>query len=93
MQWEQTSWVIREAGCSSGPGIKVDALVIQPKGSSPGNIRGYIVAVHGVDQEVAKQLGYADLKLLGVGSHLTQRIPQRTCLLHLLADGRVEKGE
>ena len=92
VRWESTSWVIREAGSYSGPGIKADALVIQPHNSKPGATRGFIVSVHGIDQEVAKQLGFADLKLLGVGNHLTHRIPPER-LLYLGANGEVTKGD
>lgn len=92
VKWESSSWVIREAGRYAGPGIKVDALVLQPVNSTPENIRGYIVSVYGVNQEIAKQLGYQDLKALGIGNHLTHRTPM-TQLLHLGAEGRVTKGE
>ena len=92
VKWESTSWVIREAGSYSGPGVKAGALVIQPRNSRPGDIRGVIISVYGLDQEVARQLGYPDLKLLGVGNHLTHRVPQGP-LLHLGTNGEVAKGD
>ena len=92
VRWESSVWVIREAGYTDGPGIKADALVIQPHNSKPGAIRGFIISVHGIDQEVAKQLVFADLKQLGVGAHITKANPQGDRRLYLGADGEVTKG-
>lgn len=92
VRWESNAWVIREAGCFSGPGIRADAMVIEPRNSRPGDIRGTIVSVHGIDQEIARQLSFADLRQLGVGSHVTRRGNPSGRVLYLMTNGSVEKG-
>ena len=67
--------------------------MIRPHNSKPGAIRGVIISVHGIDQEIAKQLAFADLKQLGVGAHITKAHPQGDLRLYLGANGEVTKGE
>lgn len=57
---------------------------------------GYIVAVHGLDQEIASCLNNAQLKLLGVGAQLRAQAvtPKwaKTFRVNLMAGGAIDAG-
>lgn len=74
-------------------GIRVDALVMRATRSGKGFAQGYIVSIHGLDQEVASRLNNAQLKTLGVGAQFrSQAVAPRwakTKRVNLTAAGAV----
>lgn len=91
---ENGRWVIREFGYPGSPGIKVDALVVSAANHGDDFVQGRIVAIHGLDQEIASQLNLAQLKSLGVGSQAGRgRHAWGRTNLHLGADGKITKGQ
>lgn len=90
------AWVIREIRGTRSVGIKVEALVMRATRSGRGFAEGYIVAVHGLSQEIASQLDNAQLKLLGVGAQFrAQAVTPKWAKTHrvdLTAAGAVTGG-
>ena len=74
----------------------VDALVMRATRTGKGFAEGFIIAVHGLDQEIAGKLDNASLKLLGVGSQFRgQSISPKgvkAARMNLNADGRITGG-
>jgi len=94
--WNGSAWVIRDIGNPCGDGLRVEALVMRATRTGEGFAQGYIVAVHGLDQEVAGGLDNASLRLLGVGAHLrTQSVAPKgakTRRVNLTPDGKITGG-
>lgn len=95
--WNGTSWIIRERGETRGGGISAENLVMRAQRPGKDFVEGFIVSVHGLDQEVANRLNSAELRLLGVGAQFrSQRAvaPRRshTQVYHLGASGSIEIG-
>lgn len=94
--WNGVSWVIRDIGNPRGGGLRVEALVMRATRTGEGFAQGYIVAVHGLDQEVARELDNASLKLLGVGAHLRPQsvAPKgaKTRRVNLTLNGKITGG-
>ena len=72
------------------PRIPVDTAIVDVTYQSPNHIEGYIVAVHGLDQEVAKYLDSQTLRDLGVGAQVRRAPRLKTRRAQLNADGSVE---
>ena len=77
-------------GVSPAP-IPIDTALIDVSYVTPGYVEGYIVAVHGLPQEVAEDLTKLGLTVLGARGPSSQRafVP-RTRRGQLTADGKVE---
>jgi hypothetical protein len=81
-------WFVEGAGPSQ---IPIDTALVDVVYLAPGYVEGYIVAIHGLPQEVAQDLTKFGLTVLGARGPSSQRafIP-RTRRGQLTADGRVE---
>lgn len=77
-------------GMSPSP-IPIDTALVDVVYLAPGYVEGYIVAIHGLPQEVEQDLTKFGLTVLGARGPSSQRafIP-RTRRGQLTADGRVE---
>jgi hypothetical protein len=92
--WQQGVWVITDPSSPHSQEIQVDSAVVTATRRAAGWVEGFIVAVHGLDLEVAARLDRQTLSSLGVGSHLranagppTRRTPGR---VYLMPDGQMQ---
>lgn len=94
--WNGTAWIIKDVDDMRGAGIKVEALVMRATRTGKDFAQGFIVAVHGLDQEIAGYLDNASLKLLGVGAQFRgQAISPRgvkTRRVNLTQNGKITEG-
>lgn len=70
--------------------IPIDTAVIDITFQGVHAVEGYIVAVHGLDQEISKYLSPASLRDLGVGAQLRRAPFSKTRRGQLTPDGGVE---
>lgn len=88
IRFTQGQWHVEGVGASP---IPIDTALVDVSYLSPGYVEGYVVAIHGLPQEVAQELTKFGLTVLGARGPTSQRayIP-RTRRGQLTADGRVE---
>lgn len=87
------SWVINDFE-GSQPGIKVDSVVVNATRWVGSYVEGYIIAVHGISQEVAQGLDRDQLSDLGIGSQMRRSTARSSARgqkrLYLMEDGQVQ---
>ncbi len=88
------AWCIKQPGSTHTASIKVDSAVVNATKVGNSFVEGYIVAVHGLDQDIAEHLDPLQLKALGVGAQYRARpAGQRgTRRVSLLVDGTIQGG-
>jgi hypothetical protein len=93
IEWRAGSWIILDPFNPGTAGIKIDGAVVNATARGDNFVEGHIVAVHGIDMEIAQHLGRHELASLGIGAHLrAHAVPaaQRSLgKLHLMPGGRV----
>lgn len=94
IEWHSGAWNIRNPGASDAASIKVDSAVVNATKVGNSFVEGYIVAVHGLDQNIAEHLDPYQLKSLGVGAQYRARPAGQagTRRVSLLVDGRIQVG-
>ena len=95
--WNGAAWTIKDIDDPQGNGIQVEALLMRATRTGKGFAEGYIVAVHGLDQEIAGRLDNQSLKLLGVGAQFrTQTASPKGVYarrVNLTSEGKIIGGD
>lgn len=87
LEWQERAWFIVDPD-NEEDNVQIDQAVVDTTYIGRGAVEGFILAVHGLDQDVASNLSRATLNELGVGANLRSMPPPRAGLRRV----RLEQG-
>ena len=92
IEYYNGSWMVSEKDRPDTK-VPVDSAIVDTLKAKPGYVEGYIVAVHGLDLELAQHLDPATLHTLGVAAQIRRNPPPHRGLvrIQLMPDGQFER--
>lgn len=88
LEWSHGKWFVLDP--AGGGRVPIDTAIVDVTYCQPGLVEGFIVAVHGLDLEIAQHMSRETQQALGVGAQLRRSPLAKTRRGQLTADGRVD---
>jgi hypothetical protein len=89
LTWHGNQWYVQDPH-NVNLRVPIDTAVVDVTYQGDKFVEGYIVAVHGLDQEIAQHLSKASLQALGVGAQLRRNPAKKVRRGQLAPGGRVD---